>query len=302
MQGRTHCHRNQLRTVLLLIVPSGLVLAMGGLIGGWVGLVVGGGVALVVSSVAYFGSSRIALRSVQARPVSEAEHPELCRIVRELATVMRLPIPSVYVSPVSTPNAFAVGRSPRYSAICVTRGLLGLLDERELRAVIGHELGHIASRDVLVTSVAAALASMITAVAQLAWRANLRRRGRVSVRGRRRPSVGVPLLLVLGPVAATLLRLAIHRSREYVADMTAAQVTGDPRALASALRKLGGAIRSAPPVRDPALRSVAALMIADPYREQGLPFGAGRLLSTHPRTRDRISRLERLAGSSTPPQ
>ena len=161
MQANAHCQRNQLKTTIILVTASGLVLLVGYGVGGRVGLTVALGLALAMNGAAFFWSDRIALRSMRAVPVSEAQYPELCRIVRELSTTMRLPIPAVYVSPVSTPNAFATGRNPRHSAVCVTSGLLKLLDPRELRAVIGHELGHVANRDILVSSVAAALASMI---------------------------------------------------------------------------------------------------------------------------------------------
>jgi heat shock protein HtpX len=292
MDDRAHCHRNQIKTTLILVVVSVLLVVVGRAVAGRVGLALAIVLALAVNLGAYFWSDRIALRSMRAYPVSEANRPELCRLVRELATTMRLPIPAVYVSPVSTPNAFTTGRNPRRSAICVTEGLLRILDRRELRAVLGHELGHVASRDILVSSVAAALASMILYLARFAWfvEARAARRGR---RGRRRPgSVGRVLLVVLGPLAATLLHLAITRSREYAADVTSARVTGDPASLASALRKIDAAVRRTPLPAIPELRSTAALMIANPFREGGLM----RLFSTHPPTRDRVARLEALAG------
>lgn len=294
MDDRAHCHRNQIKTTLILVVVSALLLIVGRMLGGRVGFALAMVLALAVNLGAYFWSDRIVLRSMRAYPVSEANRPELCRLVRELATTMRLPIPAVYVSPISTPNAFATGRNPRRSAICVTEGLLSVLDRRELRAVLGHELGHVASRDILVSSVAAALASMILYVARFAWfvesRAHGRRGGRLRVR--RTGGVGRVLLLVLGPLAATLLHLAITRSREYAADVTSARVTGDPASLASALRKIDAAVRQAPLPTVPELRSTAALMIANPFRERGLM----RLFATHPPTRERVARLEALAG------
>ncbi|MEQ7125407.1 M48 family metalloprotease [Actinopolymorpha sp. B11F2] len=297
MHDRAHCHRNQLKTTMLLASLSVLLILGGGAVGGRVGLVVACGLALAMNAGAYFASDRIALLSMRAYPVSEADHPELCRIVRELATAMRLPIPAVYVSATATPTAFATGRNPRRSTICVTQGLLRLLDQRELRAVIGHELGHVASRDILISSVASALASMIMSAVQCAWRVRFGRThpawpgpaGR-SVRGV--GPVGLLLLLVLGPLAASLLRVAITRSREYAADRTSARITGDPLALADALRKLESTTRRVPLPADPALRSTAALMIASPFRQSGF----GRLFSTHPSTRDRVRRLEYLAG------
>jgi heat shock protein HtpX len=295
MHDREHCHRNQLKTTMLLGSLSVLVILAGSAVGGRIGLVVAGGLALAMNAGAYFASDRIVLRSMRAYPVSEADHPELCRIVRELATTMRLPIPAVYVSAVATPTAFATGRNPRRSTICVTQGMLRLLDARELRAVIGHELGHVASRDILISSVAAALASMIMSTVQFVWRVRSRRTHPLGGCGPTvappRP-VGLLLLLVLGPLAASLLRLAITRSREYAADRTSARVTGDPLALADALRKLESTTRLVPLPADPALRSTAALMIANPFRQSGFV----RFFSTHPSTRDRIARLEHLAG------
>jgi heat shock protein HtpX len=280
MQVNAHCQRNQLKTTAILAAASALVLLVGYWVGGRVGLTVALVLALAMNGAAFFWSDRIALRSMRAHPVSEAQHPELCRIVRELATTMRLPMPAVYVSPVSTPNAFATGRNPRRSAICVTSGLLRLLDPRELRAVIGHELGHVANRDILVSSVAAALASMIMFVVK------------VAAFGRVRNPLSALFLLVVGPLAATLIQIAITRSREYDADTTSAQITGEPLALASALRKLDAATRRNPLPPTPALRPTAALMIANPFR--GGLFA--RLFSTHPSTRERIARLEGMAG------
>lgn len=280
MQVNAHCQRNQLKTTALLAGSSVLVLLVGYGVGGRVGLTVALVPTVAMNAAAYFWSDRIALRSMHAQPVSETQHPELCQIVRELTTSMRLPIPAVYVSPVSTPNAFATGRNPRRSAICVTSGLLRLLDARELRAVVGHELGHVANRDILITSVAAALASMIMFVVK------------VAAFGRSRNPIGSLLLFVVGPLAATLIQVAITRSREYDADAASAQITGEPLALASALRKLEQATKRNPLPPTPALRPTAALMIANPFR--GGIFG--RLFSTHPSTSERIARLERMGG------
>jgi heat shock protein HtpX len=311
MHDRAYCHRNQLKATMLLASLSVLLILGGAAVGGRVGLVVACALALAMNAGAYFASDRIALRSMRAYPVSEADHPELCRIVRELATTMRLPIPAVYVSGTATPTAFATGRNPRRSTICVTQGLLRLLDQRELRAVIGHELGHVASRDILISSIASALASMIMSAVQCAWRLRFRRtlnpagpqlgplRSAPWLRPARSPRpvrgvglVGLVLLLILGPLAASLLRVAITRSREYAADRTSARITGDPLALADALRKLEATTRRVPLPPDPALRSTAALMIANPFGQSGFV----RLFSTHPSTRDRVRRLEDLAG------
>ncbi|MGW0227896.1 M48 family metalloprotease [Actinopolymorpha singaporensis] len=281
---------------MLVAVLSGLALVLGRSLGGRAGLAAGLLVALAMNAAAFYRCDRMALRSMRAYPVSEAEHPELCRLVRELAITMRLPIPAVYVSPTKTPNAFTTGRNPRRSAVCVTEGLLDLLDPRELRAVLGHELGHVANRDILVSSVAAALASMIMYAAQFAWLAPTgRARGGEEADGGRNgdgSAVTALALLVLGPVAALLLQAAVTRTREYSADQVSARITGDPLALAGALRKLETATRRHPLPAAPELRSTAALMIANPFHEKGFV----RAFSTHPSTQDRIARLEHLAG------
>ncbi|MET9019890.1 M48 family metalloprotease [Actinopolymorpha sp. NPDC004070] len=297
MHDRAQCHRNQLRTTVLLAVLSGLALVLGRSLGGRTGLAAGLLIALAMNAAAFYRCDRMALRSMRAYPVSEAEHPELCRLVRELAITMRLPIPAVYLSPTQTPNAFTTGRNPRRSAVCVTEGLLDLLDPRELRAVLGHELGHVANRDILVSSVAAALASMIMYAAQFAWLAPTgRARGAADGADGGRNGDGSAVtalaLLVLGPVAALLLQAAVTRTREYSADQVSARITGDPLALAGALRKLETATRRHPLPAAPELRSTAALMIANPFHEKGFV----RAFSTHPSTQDRIARLEHLAG------
>lgn len=292
MRDRTLCHRNQLKTTALLAGVSTLALIAGVVLAGPVGLVLALAVAVAVTVGAYFASDRIALRSMRAYPVSEAAYPELCRIVRELAMTLRLSMPAVYVAPTSMPNAFATGRNPRRSAVCVTEGMLGLLDARQLRAVLAHELAHVRNRDVLLSSVAAALGSMITYVAYFAWLLPFWGSDDSSEDGDNANPIGALLLLLLGPVAATLVRLVIARSREYDADRVAAQITGDPLALADALRTIERSIQRKPLPIQPGLRSTAALMIAD-------PFGSGRvrnLLSTHPPTSQRVARLEALAG------
>jgi len=283
-----HRPANGATTAVLLAAMTGLILLAGAWVGGSSGLTIAVVIALGTNGFAYFLSDKLALRSMRARPVSEAEQPTMHRIVRELSTAARQPMPRLYVSPTQAPKAFATGRNPRNAAVCCTDGILAMLDERELRGVLGHELSHVYNRDILISSVAAGLASVIMYLGYLAWRVPI---GRSSDDDGPGP-LGALAVLILGPVAAGLIQMAISRSREYQADASGAQVTGDPLALASALRKLELGTRALPLPPEPSLQTTSALMIANPFRGEGV----SKLFSTHPPMAERIARLEQMAG------
>ncbi|MEV7968707.1 zinc metalloprotease HtpX [Sphaerisporangium sp. NPDC088356] len=279
-------HNNGLRTAVLLGALSALILAAGAWLGGSRGVQLAVLIALLTNGIAYFFSDRIALSAMRARPVSEVEQPALYRIVRELSTDARQPMPRLHISPTMQPNAFATGRNPRRASICVTYGILQMLDERELRGVIAHELSHVYNRDILISSVAAALATIITYCSYIAVFFG----GSDDDEG---PGyIGALLMMILGPIAAGMIQMAISRSREFHADESGAMLTGDPLGLASALRKIELGTRRLPLPEESRLTSASHLMIANPFRGAGV----GRLFSTHPSTAARVARLERLAG------
>jgi heat shock protein HtpX len=285
-----HNHFNGLKTAVLLGGIFGLLLAIGAVVAGgrfiWLFALFGVGMTFY----GYWNSDKIAIKAMHAYPVSEAQAPEMYRIVRELSTKAGKPMPRLFISPTQAPNAFATGRNPSHAAVCCTEGILGLLDERELRGVLGHELMHVYNRDILTSSVAAALAGVITSIAQmLMWFGMF---GGMGGDDEDRPNpIAMLAMALLAPLAASLIQMAISRTREYDADEDGSTLTGDPLALASALRKLEAGTARAPLAPQPAVVNASHMMIANPFRAQDV----SRLFSTHPPIEERIARLEAMA-------
>jgi heat shock protein HtpX len=266
---------------------SGVILLLGESFAGRNGLWLGLGLAVLMNSASYFFSDKIALKMYRAQPVTEMENREVWRrlypAVQSLTQRMGLPMPKLWVIPEESPNAFATGRNPQHSSVAVTAGILQSMNDQELEGVIAHELGHIRNRDILISSVAATLAAAITFVARMAM--FMGPRGDDEEGG---SPIGGILMLFLAPVAAMMIQFAISRTREFAADKTAAEYTGNPHGLASALRKLETWSQRVPMEASPA---TAHMFIVKPFTGSTLM----RLFSTHPPTQERIARLEALA-------
>ncbi|HUO06203.1 MAG TPA: zinc metalloprotease HtpX [Candidatus Binataceae bacterium] len=275
------------KTTLLLGLMTGLLVAIGGMIGGSHGAAIFFVIAAVMNFVSYWFSDKLVLRAYNAQEIDASSAPELYSIVNELAHAANIPMPRLYMIDTDTPNAFATGRNPNHAAVAVTRGIMRICDRDELKGVIGHELSHVINRDILTSSIAATLAGAVMMIANmLKWSAIF---GGFGDRDEREGGLAELLVvIILAPIAASLIQLAISRTREYQADASGAKLTHQPLYLAGALRKLEAANERVPMDAGPA---TAHLFIVNPLSAQGM----ARLFSTHPPIEERIHRLEEMA-------
>ena len=285
---------NRTKTMLLMAALTALVVFIGYALGGQTGLVLALLVAGVMNFASYWWSDKIVLRMYGAQEISERDAPELFRLVSDLTSRANMPMPKVYIIPEDTPNAFATGRNPQHAAVAVTEGLLRMLDRRELAGVLAHELAHVKNRDTLVMTVAASIGGALSMLANMAmWSSLFGSSSDDDEEGS--GLMGGLLGIIVAPIAASLIQMAISRSREFLADEAGAQMTGDPLALASALRKIESWSQQLPMHSgNPAM---AHLFIINPFGGMSAS-GLLRLFSTHPSTEDRVSRLETLARAS----
>jgi heat shock protein HtpX len=274
--------KNNLKTAVVLALMGGLILGIGSLFG-QTGLIIGLVIALAVVGGSYWFSDSLAIKAARAVPVTEQEMPQYYAIVRELTQKAGMPMPKLYVSPEMQPNAFATGRSPNHAAVAVTQGIMQVLDWDELKGVLAHEISHVGNRDILISSVAAALALVITFVARMAMWSSLFGGGDRDGDGN---MIGVLAMAILAPIAAALLQMALSRSREYEADRSGAKLIGDGEPLARALAKIESSAKQVPMNIDPAH---AQAFIINPLTGRKMQFA--NLFRTHPPTEDRIARL-----------
>ena len=277
------------KTTLLLAALTGLLVGMGWVLGGpnlaLMALIFAG----IMNFVAYFFSDKLALSMSGAHEITREQDPELYRIVAEVARLSEMPMPKVFVVQSESPNAFATGRNPEHAVVAVTTGIRRILTERELRAVIGHEMGHVKNRDILTSSIAATIAGAISYLGMMAFWMGGMFGGRDG--DRPNPLFGL-LAFIFAPIAAGILQMALSRTREYAADRSGAEYTHDPMSLASALAKLQMGVQQLPMQPNPGTQATSSLYIVHPFRAEGL----ANLFSTHPPVEERIKRLQRMAG------
>jgi len=279
---------NTLKTTFLMALLTVLLVTAGGAMGGEGGMVLAFLFALIMNGVSYWFSDKIVLRMYGAKETTQGEAPELHRIVQELALRAKMPMPKLYLIPQETPNAFATGRDENHAAVAVTDGILRILDEAELRGVLAHELSHIKNRDILVGTIAATMAGAISMLANMAhW--GMIFGGRSSDNREGGHPIVALLMIIIAPLAAMLVQMAISRSREFGADATGATISGDPLSLANALRKLERGVKRIPMEANPA---TAHMFIVNPLTGGGIMT----LFSTHPPMQERIRRLEGMSG------
>ncbi len=278
--------KNQIKTVMLLGLLTGLMLGAGQLLGGKVGLFVGLVFAVMMNLFSYFFSDRLILMMYHAQAVDKS-HP-LHKIVADVAHLAHIPVPKVYIIPAATPNAFATGRNPEHAAVAATEGIMRLLDKDELRGVIAHEISHVKNRDILIATIAATIAGVISYLATMAQYAAIFGGGRNEEDSGFGNMVGLLVLAILTPIIATVIQLAISRSREYLADESGAKLVRNPQALAQALEKIESAV-----IHNPmpfGSEATSSLFITNPFTAKGL----FTLFSTHPPTEERVKRLSSL--------
>ena len=278
-------NRNTIKTFVFLAALGGLLILMGSWLWGGNGAFIGLAIGLVFVGGSYWFSDKIAVTAARAKPVTEAEAPELYSIVRELTQMANMPMPKIYITPDEQPNAFATGRNENHAAVAVTQGIMRILDRNELRGVLAHELSHVRNKDILIGSVAAAVAMGITFLARmLMWGAMLG--GGDNDNNNPLGAVGLIAMMVLAPLAAFLLQMALSRSREYEADHDGAELIGDGEPLARALEKLQAGANHIPMKVDPAH---ATMYIVNPFGKRKVNFS--NLFMTHPPTEERVARL-----------
>jgi heat shock protein HtpX len=286
-------HRNNFKTLVLLAGLGALFVLIGQLLGGTSGALIALVIAALLNGAMYFFSDKLALRSAGAQPVEEHQLPDVYAIVRSLAQRENMPMPKIYLINSPQPNAFATGRNPQHAAVAVTSGIMELMTHQELEGVLAHELAHVRNRDILIASIAATIAAALSFLARMAlWG---------GIGGRRRNNDAISTIiglasLILAPIAAMIIQMAISRAREYQADRSGSEITGSPMALASALQKLEAGTARIPMQVNPA---TSQLFIADPLKafggRRGGMGGMMRMFSTHPPIAERVERLEKMA-------